>query len=107
MQVDRGAIKFVMSGANVMCPGLTSPGGRMDEVAAETVVVRIVSPLPARLLPSHPHVLDGPVCARVCVVRVQGIFAEGKEHALAIGHTKMSSEEMYARLLCHVMPNPL
>jgi len=27
MQVDRGAIKFVMSGANIMCPGLTSEGG--------------------------------------------------------------------------------
>lgn len=61
MQVDRGAIKFVMSGANVMCPGLTSPGGKMDEVPAETVV---------------------------------GIFAEGKEHALAIGHTKLSSEDI-------------
>lgn len=27
VQVDKGAIKFVMSGANIMCPGLTSPGG--------------------------------------------------------------------------------
>uniref|UniRef100_A0A8B9XAT7 Pre-PUA domain-containing protein n=1 Tax=Bos mutus grunniens TaxID=30521 RepID=A0A8B9XAT7_BOSMU len=26
-QVDKGAIKFVLSGANIMCPGLTSPGG--------------------------------------------------------------------------------
>ena len=26
---------------------------------------------------------------------MQGIFAEGKEHALAIGHTKLSSEDMY------------
>ncbi|CAI5652613.1 unnamed protein product [Oreochromis niloticus] len=24
-QVDKGAIKFVLSGANIMCPGLTSP----------------------------------------------------------------------------------
>jgi len=30
VQVDRGAIKFVMSGAMIMCPGLTSPGARMD-----------------------------------------------------------------------------
>lgn len=30
-QVDRGAIKFVLSGANIMCPGLTSPGGVLDE----------------------------------------------------------------------------
>ena len=41
-QVDRGAIKFVLSGANIMCPGLTSPGGALDdEVDAETPVVWI------------------------------------------------------------------
>lgn len=40
LQVDRGAIKFVLSGANIMCPGLTSPGGSLDEeVGAETPVV--------------------------------------------------------------------
>lgn len=25
-QVDKGAIKFILSGAHIMCPGLTSPG---------------------------------------------------------------------------------
>lgn len=40
LQVDRGAIKFVLSGANIMCPGLTSPGGALDEeVGSETPVV--------------------------------------------------------------------
>lgn len=40
-QVDRGAIKFVLAGANIMCPGLTSPGGAMDdEVSEETPVVK-------------------------------------------------------------------
>ena len=40
LQVDRGAIKFVLSGANIMCPGLTSPGGALDEeVEAESPVV--------------------------------------------------------------------
>lgn len=44
LQVDRGAIKFVLAGANIMCPGLTSPGGALDdEVAAETPVVWILS----------------------------------------------------------------
>ncbi|CAI6008815.1 unnamed protein product [Closterium sp. NIES-65] len=62
MQVDRGAIKFVMSGANIMCPGLTSPGGKMDDG-----------------IPT-----DSPVA----------IFAEGKENALAIGYTKMSSDDI-------------
>jgi malignant T-cell-amplified sequence len=32
LQVDRGAIKFVLSGANIMCPGLTSPGAFMNPV---------------------------------------------------------------------------
>ena len=44
LQVDRGAIKFVLAGANIMCPGLTSPGGVLDdEVEAETPVVNFCS----------------------------------------------------------------
>lgn len=42
MQVDRGAVKYIMSGAHVMCRGLTSPGGRMDNVEKDTIVVRTV-----------------------------------------------------------------
>ena len=42
VQVDKGAIRFVLGGANIMCPGLTSKGGRMEEeLPAETAVVRI------------------------------------------------------------------
>jgi len=43
MQVDKGAIKFILSGANVMCPGLTSPGARMTDVQPETVVVSFIT----------------------------------------------------------------
>jgi len=60
-RVDRGAIRFVLSGANIMAPGLTSAGGSMDDVPADAVV---------------------------------GIFAEGKEHALAIGVTLMSTADI-------------
>ena len=60
-QVDRGAIRFVLSGANIMAPGLTSPGGHMDDVPAESVVA---------------------------------VMAEGKEHALAIGITLMSTVQI-------------
>jgi len=64
VQVDRGAIKYVLKGADVMCPGLTSAGGRLEMgVAAETAVA---------------------------------IMAEGKEHAVAIGITKMSTDDMSA-----------
>lgn len=38
-QVDKGAIRFVLSGANIMCPGLTSPGAKMTPVPKGTVVV--------------------------------------------------------------------
>jgi PUA domain protein len=61
-KVDKGAIKFVLSGANIMSPGLTSKGGKMTSCDKNMVVA---------------------------------IMAEGKEHALAIGVTKMSTDEMY------------
>lgn len=60
-QVDKGAIRFVLSGANIMCPGLTSPGACMTPVDKGTVVA---------------------------------IMAEGKTHALAIGQTTLSTEDM-------------
>jgi PUA domain protein len=61
LQVDRGAIKFVLSGANVMCPGLTSKGARLVDVPKDTIVA---------------------------------VMAEGKKHALAVGITTLSSEEI-------------
>ena len=35
MTCDTGAIKHIFSGSDVMCPGLTSPGGKMDNVEEE------------------------------------------------------------------------
>ncbi|OMJ24378.1 Translation machinery-associated protein 20 [Smittium culicis] len=63
VQVDRGAIKFVLSGANIMCPGLTSPGAW----------------LPEENIPAG---------------KIVAVMAEGKEHSLAIGVTKMSTDDM-------------
>jgi PUA domain protein len=39
MQIDRGAIKHILGGANVMCPGLISKGGKISEVKTDTIVV--------------------------------------------------------------------
>jgi len=40
VQVDRGAIEFVLKGANIMCPGVTSKGGRLpDGLEKDTIVV--------------------------------------------------------------------
>ena len=43
MQVDKGAIRFVLSGANIMCPGFTSTGGDLptDNIPVGTAVVSI------------------------------------------------------------------
>jgi len=65
VKVDRGAIRFLLAGANMMCPGLTSAGG---------------------YLPPD----DTPLEAGTPVA----IFAEGKEHAAGIGITKLSTIEM-------------
>jgi malignant T-cell-amplified sequence len=40
LQVDRGAIKFILQGADIMAPGLTSAGGIMpDDINSGQVVV--------------------------------------------------------------------
>jgi PUA domain protein len=67
VQVDKGAIKFILSGANIMCPGLTSPGANLP--------------------------VDLPEEASVAVM------AEGKQHAVAIGKMKLSTDDM---LVCLV-----
>lgn len=61
MQIDEGGIKHIISGSDVMCPGLTSKGGKMDDVAANTIVA---------------------------------LMAEGRQNAMGIGYTVMSTEEI-------------
>jgi len=43
VQVDRGAIKYVMQGANIMCPGLTSAGGKMPPEMPQDTIVAIMA----------------------------------------------------------------
>jgi PUA domain protein len=42
-QVDKGAIKFILSGANIMCPGLTSPGAKLIEADKNAIIVSFYS----------------------------------------------------------------
>lgn len=64
LQVDRGAIPFVLKGAPIMAVGFTSKGGDIPQDLPEGSVV--------------------------------AIYAEGKEHAMAVGITSMSTEDMKA-----------
>jgi PUA domain protein len=73
--VDRGAIPFLLGGANVMCPGLTNPGGRMPDDGLEEDAGGF----------GRPGLEGG-----AGVV----IYAEGKEHPLAVGAMAMSTAEV-------------
>lgn len=63
--IDRGAIRFLLAGAHMMCPGLTSAGGCLPPAESE---------IPANSLVA--------------------VHAEGKEHAVAVGITKLGTEDM-------------
>ncbi|KAI0290450.1 hypothetical protein BC826DRAFT_537486 [Russula brevipes] len=67
VRIDRGAIRFFLGGAHMMCPGLTSAGGRLP-------------PADAALPAGTPVALE----------------AEGKEFAVGVGITKLGTEEMKA-----------
>ncbi|CAI6257129.1 unnamed protein product [Periconia digitata] len=74
LRIDRGAIRFVLSGATLMAPGLTSPGGR---------------------LPNDPNDTDGKYGTEELLPgTVVAIEAEGKETACMVGVLKMGTEEM-------------
>ena len=42
VQVDEGAIKHILSGSDIMCPGLTSKGGRIEKGIEEGTYVEIM-----------------------------------------------------------------
>lgn len=68
IQIDRGAIRFVLSGATLMAPGLTSPGGR---------------------LPDAEHALEAG--------QVVAVKAEGKEEVCLVGALKVGTEEIKSK----------
>ncbi len=47
IRIDRGAIRFVLSGATLMAPGLTSPGGRLPKPPPPPSPSASLSPAPA------------------------------------------------------------
>lgn len=75
VRIDRGGVRFVLSGATLMVPGLTSPGGRLpgDDDAGEEY---------------------GNEGQELEAGRVVVVDAEGKENACMIGILKMGTTEM-------------
>jgi predicted ribosome-associated RNA-binding protein Tma20 len=96
-RVDRGAIKFVLSGADIMCPGLTNKGAEMTPAEKDTPVVRSLPEKKRNSLKTHTRSLWSP--SSLLPTRPQAVMAEGKEHALALGCTIMSTQQMYVLLL--------
>jgi len=75
VRIDRGAIRFVLSGATLMVPGLTSAGGRLPDPEAEGEDERY----------GKEDLEPGTVVV---------VEAEGKEHACFVGVLKMGTSEM-------------
>lgn len=67
VRIDRGAIRFVLSGATLMAPGLTSKGGRLPDKGEGS------------------EMKEGDVVA---------VEAEGKQEVCLVGVLKMGTEEM-------------
>ena len=75
IRIDRGAIRFVLSGAALMAPGLTSPGGRLPGGGSDADQERYGRD---ELQAGTPVVVE----------------AEGKENACLVGVLKMGTAEM-------------
>jgi predicted ribosome-associated RNA-binding protein Tma20 len=117
LRVDTGAIKFVLQGANIMCPGLTSPGAtihtevqRLTLTAVSWCCQGLKGNCEASCVPRlEPTGQPAPSLRKWGRWQVSGdllrrmqvdadapvaIYAEGKEHAMAVGVTKMSTKDM-------------
>ncbi|WFD38243.1 translation machinery-associated protein 20 [Malassezia japonica] len=68
IQVDRGAIKFLLSGANVMSPGLTSAGGHLPDASNG----------------EKPLAKGTPVAIR----------SQGKQHEVSVGVLLLGTDEI-------------
>lgn len=78
IRIDRGAIRFVLSGATLMAPGLTSPGGRLPEPRDGDEGVDEDGHWSRELEKEEPVV----------------VMAEGKEHACAVGILVAGTKEV-------------
>jgi len=88
IRIDRGAIRFVLSGATLMAPGLTSVGGRLP-IPTE----RTGDPV-AEGVPNEGVDEDGHWSRELEKGEPVVVMAEGKEHACAVGLLVMGTKEV-------------
>ncbi|CAK7203530.1 translation machinery-associated protein 20 [Sporothrix eucalyptigena] len=79
IRIDRGAIRYVLGGATLMAPGLTSPGGRLPE--------------PRKVEPEQVSD-DGHWSRELKKGEPVVIMAEGKEEACAVGLLVADTKEV-------------
>lgn len=99
LRVDTGAIKFVLSGANIMCPGLTSPGATIHTEARSVTQPCDYRAMCFALQSTQPRLCRAWRLFTRCATQVEvgapvAIYGEDKEHAMAVGVTKMSTKAM-------------
>jgi PUA domain protein len=90
IRIDRGAIRFVLSGATLMAPGLTSAGGRLPgDGAAKT--------LEEGKEMEQKVDAEGRWSRELHKGETVVITAEGKEEACAVGLLVTGTEEVKAK----------
>ncbi|KAG6009284.1 hypothetical protein E4U21_002888 [Claviceps maximensis] len=87
IRIDRGAIRFVLSGATLMAPGLTSQGGRLPRDGADKGVVE------GKEMEQRADE-DGRWSRELAKGEVVVIVAEGKQEACAVGTLVTGTEEV-------------
>lgn len=90
IRIDRGAIRFVLSGATLMAPGLTSAGGRLPVEGAPKGVVE------GKELEQGIKE-DGRWSRELLKGEPVVIVAEGKEEACAVGTLVTGTDEVKAK----------
>ncbi|KAI9899405.1 hypothetical protein N3K66_005866 [Trichothecium roseum] len=90
VRIDRGAIRFVLSGATLMAPGLTSEGGRLPVEGAPK------GP-PAEGKEMEQGAEDGRWSRELMKGEPVVVTAEGKEEACAVGILVASTDEVKAK----------
>ncbi|KAK4454442.1 pua domain-protein [Podospora aff. communis PSN243] len=88
IRIDRGAIRFVLSGATLMAPGLTSAGGRLP-----IPTVREGEPV-AEGVPNEGADEEGHWSRELEKGEPVVVMAEGKEEACAVGLLVAGTKEV-------------